>query len=303
MSVWQPDVAARGIDLPNLDLVIHADLPRTPDVLLHRSGRTGRAGRKGTAIIIVPENTYRKTQRLLQQAGIKAEWGKAPDADAIRARDDRRIMQNADLTAKSDETEITLQKKLAASFSAEQLALALIRQHRRDLAAPEELGDIGDMNIAGEARPYLWFSLSAGKAQDIHVRGLLSLLSAHGGVKNSDVGDIYLHHAESHVAIAESTANSFISQLKGGHLTEEITVTQINSPTIPKSRDKANRGARNPLLVNIVNINHLVGVLITERISLSPSVPDRKRINLTVKRNHLLRKSPLEKTHRTSLSR
>ena len=49
------DVAARGIDLPNLDLVIHADLPRTPDVLLHRSGRTGRAGRKGTAIIVVPD--------------------------------------------------------------------------------------------------------------------------------------------------------------------------------------------------------------------------------------------------------
>ena len=43
------DVAARGIDLPNLDLVIHADMPTNPDTLLHRSGRTGRAGRKGTA--------------------------------------------------------------------------------------------------------------------------------------------------------------------------------------------------------------------------------------------------------------
>ncbi|MFG6543291.1 DEAD/DEAH box helicase, partial [Sulfitobacter sp. M22298] len=41
------DVAARGIDLPNLELVIHADLPSNSDTLLHRSGRTGRAGRKG----------------------------------------------------------------------------------------------------------------------------------------------------------------------------------------------------------------------------------------------------------------
>ncbi|NKF32070.1 ATP-dependent helicase, partial [Pseudomonas sp. BGM005] len=41
------DVAARGIDLPGLDLVIHADLPTNPETLLHRSGRTGRAGRKG----------------------------------------------------------------------------------------------------------------------------------------------------------------------------------------------------------------------------------------------------------------
>ena len=42
------DVAARGIDLPDLGLVIHADLPNDPETLLHRCGRTGRAGRKGT---------------------------------------------------------------------------------------------------------------------------------------------------------------------------------------------------------------------------------------------------------------
>ncbi len=240
------DVAARGIDLPNLDLVIHADLPRTPDVLLHRSGRTGRAGRKGTAIIIVPENTYRKTQRLLQLAGITAEWGKAPDADSIRARDDERIVQNSDLTAQPDETETAMQNQLIASFTAEQLALALIRQHRRDLAAPEELGEAGDMNIAGEAKTYRWFSLSAGKGQNIHVRGLLSLLSSRGGVKSSDVGDIYLHHAESHVAIAETATSSFVSRLKGDHLTDEIKVTQIDSPTIPEGRDQRKRGRNKP---------------------------------------------------------
>jgi ATP-dependent RNA helicase DeaD len=50
------DVAARGIDLPNLDLVIHADVPSNPATLLHRSGRTGRAGRKGVCVLIVPEN-------------------------------------------------------------------------------------------------------------------------------------------------------------------------------------------------------------------------------------------------------
>ncbi|MDJ0931529.1 C-terminal helicase domain-containing protein [Breoghania sp.] len=50
------DVAARGIDLPNLDLVVHTDLPSNPETLLHRSGRTGRAGRKGVCVLIVPEN-------------------------------------------------------------------------------------------------------------------------------------------------------------------------------------------------------------------------------------------------------
>jgi ATP-dependent RNA helicase DeaD len=42
------DVAARGIDLPGLELVIHADLPTNSETLLHRSGRTGRAGRRAS---------------------------------------------------------------------------------------------------------------------------------------------------------------------------------------------------------------------------------------------------------------
>ena len=48
------DVAARGLDLPDLGLVIHADLPVNKAGLLHRSGRTGRAGRKGVSVLVVP---------------------------------------------------------------------------------------------------------------------------------------------------------------------------------------------------------------------------------------------------------
>lgn len=46
------DVAARGLDIPNVDLVIHYELPSTSEIFVHRSGRTGRAGKKGSAILI-----------------------------------------------------------------------------------------------------------------------------------------------------------------------------------------------------------------------------------------------------------
>ena len=47
------DLAARGFDLPGLDLVLHAELPGSAEMLLHRSGRTGRAGRGGLAVLVV----------------------------------------------------------------------------------------------------------------------------------------------------------------------------------------------------------------------------------------------------------
>ncbi|WP_152986837.1 DEAD/DEAH box helicase, partial [Pseudovibrio sp. POLY-S9] len=81
------DVAARGIDLPNLDLVIHADLPNNADTLLHRSGRTGRAGRKGVCTLVVPHTRRRTATRLLGFAKVKAEWAPAPTADEIRNKD------------------------------------------------------------------------------------------------------------------------------------------------------------------------------------------------------------------------
>ena len=90
------DVAARGIDLPNLDLVVHAELPSNHETLLHRSGRTGRAGRKGVSALIVTGKTRKKAERILAAAKVKADWGEAPSADEVRARDEDRMFADPD---------------------------------------------------------------------------------------------------------------------------------------------------------------------------------------------------------------
>ena len=81
------DVAARGLDVPDLGLVIHADLPHDSEVLLHRSGRTGRAGRKGVSVLLVPSNRRRRAESLLAGAGIELFSEAAPSADAVRRLD------------------------------------------------------------------------------------------------------------------------------------------------------------------------------------------------------------------------
>ena len=88
------DVAARGIDLPNLSLVIHADLPNDAQVLQHRSGRTGRAGRKGVSILLVPPSRRRRAEEMLGRARVTFTWSDPPSADDIRKLDTDRLLQN-----------------------------------------------------------------------------------------------------------------------------------------------------------------------------------------------------------------
>ena len=86
--------AARGLDLPDLGLVIHADPPANRAGLLHRSGRTGRAGRKGISVLLVPYNRRRRVEQLLDSANIEAIWGGPPSAEAIRASDQTRLLDD-----------------------------------------------------------------------------------------------------------------------------------------------------------------------------------------------------------------
>jgi ATP-dependent RNA helicase DeaD len=135
------DVAARGLDLPDLTLVIHADLPNDRDTLLHRSGRTGRAGKKGLCTLIVPFNKRRKADVLLAAAKVKVTWGNAPTADEIRARDQERFMADAIFSeAPNDEDQVSA-RNLQTARTADEIALALVRLHRARLPAPEDLAD------------------------------------------------------------------------------------------------------------------------------------------------------------------
>lgn len=65
------DVAARGLDIPNVDLIIHYELPTTSESFVHRSGRTGRAGKKGTAILMYTMDQSRAVKVIERDVGCK----------------------------------------------------------------------------------------------------------------------------------------------------------------------------------------------------------------------------------------
>ncbi len=135
------DVAARGIDLPNLNLVIHADLPNDAEVLQHRSGRTGRAGRKGISVLLVPPARRRRAEEMLGRARVNAEWGNAPSAEEIRKLDHERLLQNPLLIEPGTPDDLAMADALLGQRSARDVAAAFVKLYRAQLPAPEDIDD------------------------------------------------------------------------------------------------------------------------------------------------------------------
>ena len=133
------DVAARGIDLPGLSLVIHADLPNDAQVLQHRSGRTGRAGKKGVSVLLVPPSRRRRAEEMLGRARVNAVWGNAPSAEEIRKIDHERLLANPLLTEGASEDELAMADELLARADVRQVAAAFVKMYRSGLPAPEEI--------------------------------------------------------------------------------------------------------------------------------------------------------------------
>ncbi|MFM9937354.1 MAG: helicase-related protein, partial [Novosphingobium sp.] len=208
------DVAARGIDLPGLELVIHADLPSNSETLLHRSGRTGRAGRKGVSALIVTPPEFRKAQRLLQGAKVVAEWGNAPSADDVQAKDDARLLEHGALMAPVGE-EAGMARAILERYDAETVAAAFVRLWREGRSAPEVLSDQAAPGAApaprerGEFGASVWFALSVGRSGRAEARWLLPKICDAGGISKDGIGAIRVQEDQTFVQIAEGLAPKF----------------------------------------------------------------------------------------------
>ncbi|HYP73607.1 MAG TPA: C-terminal helicase domain-containing protein, partial [Microbacterium sp.] len=77
------DVAARGIHVDDIDLVIQADAPDEYKTYLHRSGRTGRAGRSGTVVTLITRQRRRRMTEMLDRAEIDAPFDEARIGDDL----------------------------------------------------------------------------------------------------------------------------------------------------------------------------------------------------------------------------
>ena len=250
------DVAARGIDLPTLTLVIHVELPRDPDALQHRSGRTGRAGKKGTAVLIVPHPRRRRVEAMLRDARVTAEWIPMPTPQTIRAQDHERLLTALLEPVETDDEDRALAARLLAERSPEDIAAALVRAHRSKLPQAEELLDQSARPPRDDGKrdgfeDTLWFRIDVGRRQNADPRWLLPLLCRRGHITRNEIGAIRIEPNVSYFQVPRAIAPKFADTLKRTQGSEGEDGIRIEAhhgaPPAPQARrapTQAYRGKR-----------------------------------------------------------
>ncbi|MGE4322060.1 MAG: DEAD/DEAH box helicase [Sphingobium sp.] len=239
------DVAARGIDLPGLSLVVHVEIPRDAETLQHRSGRTGRAGKKGTAILLVPYPRRRRVDAMLRGARIAAEWTTPPSAADIRRADSERLLETLLAPIEAGEEDRAIAARLLEQRSAEDIAAALVHVHRARLPAPEDL--LG-AEAAPDRKPHregfedaMWFRINIGRRHNADPRWLLPLLCRRGHVSRAEIGAIRIAGNETLFAVPAAVAGRFGDAVArtAGPEDEGVLIVAVDGP--PREEARRNR--------------------------------------------------------------
>ncbi len=234
------DVAARGLDLPALDLVVHADLPTNPETLLHRSGRTGRAGRKGVSVLLVPHSKRRRGEQVTTSARVRATWSNAPSAEEIHVKDRERLLSDPMLEAPEGQERIDAEALLAAHDPVV-LAAALLRLYRRQLPPPAYVGQTYQPDAPPpprgareptqgerptyERKPYIrsaetsegsagggdfvQFRIAVGRNSRADPKWIVPLLCRLGGITKRDIGTIRVFDTDTRFEISRDVSDEF----------------------------------------------------------------------------------------------
>ncbi|MGX7896277.1 DEAD/DEAH box helicase [Tsuneonella sp. HG222] len=245
------DVAARGIDLPSVTLVVHVEVPRDAEVLQHRSGRTGRAGKKGTAVLVVPYPRRRRVESMLRGARIEAEWLEAPTPEMIRANDRERLLADLLAPVEFDDEDRALAERLMAEREPQDIAAALVAAHRAKMPQPEEM--IANTPEARQAdkqqrhRPgfedCVWYRLEVGRRQNADPRWILPLLCRRGHITRNEIGAIRIGPNETFVEIPRTLAGKFDAAIARTATSEdpEDTIRIEKSEGGPREQARDNR--------------------------------------------------------------
>ncbi|WP_338363836.1 DEAD/DEAH box helicase [uncultured Pseudoalteromonas sp.] len=259
------DVAARGLDVDRLSLVINYDIPQDSEAYVHRIGRTGRAGRTGKAILFVKHNERYLLKNIIRHTKSEIAQVDLPTAKVVEEKRINALKEK--LTLALENKDITFFNEVAANMaqkldlSVEDLAGALLClaqqqspikveevkvQPRNERNSRNERGDRrrGDRperkpreRNSRDAGPMDTYRIEVGREHGVQVKNIVGAIANEADISSKFIGDIRLHDSHSTVQLPQNMPKDVLDHFQKVFICKRpmnMTLTQDQGPATPR---------------------------------------------------------------------
>ena len=255
------DVAARGLDVPDVSHVINYDVPESAEAYVHRIGRTGRAGKAGDAITLVAPREVRWLRQIERIVRARIEPRRLPTAADVAERRQEAMKQQIRDILKNEETYaryLDAVADLAEEHDATEVAAAILKLYADEtgLGASADLkdDDVASLVAAsgrGETGMVRLF-LNVGRNQGVRPQDIVGAIANEANIPGRSIGAIDIFDAYAFVDIPSDVVERVlqalaISTIKGRRVNAEVAQPDAGRPAgQPRDRDQTRRGGRGP---------------------------------------------------------
>ncbi len=213
------DVAARGIDVSDLTHVINYSLPQDPELYVHRIGRTGRAGKQGTAITFITPSEYKRLMFIQRFAKTDIKKAKLPNVGDIINAKKKKIYDDlaAILEEKIDAEYCDWARRLIGESDPAEILAAVLNYCFEDELNPKTYGTIKDvvgkgkqLEQHGKARLFV----ALGRKDKIDARKLVELIMRRVSIKSQHIRDIQILDKFSFMTVPFDKAEKIIASFR-----------------------------------------------------------------------------------------
>ena len=226
------DVAARGLDIPQVSHVVNYHIPWDPESYVHRIGRTGRAGREGTAITLISPREYRQLKLIEHLIGKRIRAGRLPSQSDVEAR--RREMLIDQIRAAIDEGGLEAYRDAAEALCDDYDALDIAAAALKQLAGIDRRAELkkgpvdpgSDVTEPGMTRLFL----NVGRNEGVRPADIVGAIAGEAGIPGRTIGAIDLYDTYAFVEVPQEVAKRVVEALNHASLRGHPVRAEVARP-------------------------------------------------------------------------
>ncbi|MDD2472659.1 MULTISPECIES: DEAD/DEAH box helicase [unclassified Methanoculleus] len=209
------DVAARGIDVEDVDLVINYDVPQDIEYYIHRIGRTARAGRTGRAVTFVGPKEYFKLRTIQDYTRIKIARIPLPTQGDVEESRTRKLIDRVQHIIEEGDLEhyMNLVDQISEDYTSLEVAAALLKMELAG-SSPGDRNQVLPQEI-GPAQGLALLKIPVGKEHQIRPKDIVGALAGETGIPGTAIGAINIYETYSTVDLPLDLADQVIEGMKG----------------------------------------------------------------------------------------